>query len=74
MDKTEEIFNEIYELTQEALKDLDFVRSYSVLIYGSSINGLATSNNSDLDLSLVVHGIKDQKRAKFGGESFIDII
>jgi len=73
MEKIEQIYGEINDLIFEALAHVEFVPSYSLLIYGSSINGLAMSNNSDLDLSLVVHGLKKSTRKDIFGESFLDI-
>jgi hypothetical protein len=42
-------------------------------VFGSSANGLTTSNNSDLDLSLIIHDIYDSSRSKFEGQVFLGI-
>ena len=42
-------------------------------MFGSSANGLTTSNNSDLDLSLIIHDIYDSSRSKFEGQVFLGI-
>ena len=42
-------------------------------MFGSSANGLTTSNNSDLDLSLIIHDIYDSSRCKFEGQVFLGI-
>ena len=42
-------------------------------MFGSSANGLTTSNNYDLDLSLIIHDIYDSSRSKFEGQVFLGI-
>ena len=42
-------------------------------MFGSSANGLTTSSNSDLDLSLIIHDIYDSSRSKFEGQVFLGI-
>jgi DNA polymerase sigma len=42
-------------------------------VFGSSANGLTTSSNSDLDLSLIIHDIYDSSRSKFEGQVFLGI-
>ena len=42
-------------------------------MFGSSANGLTTSNNSDLDLSLIIYDIYDSSRSKFEGQVFLGI-
>jgi hypothetical protein len=50
------IMNEAYlefsKVVSKAMKDLGY--EYDLLIYGSSINGLALRGNSDLDLTLII--------------------
>ena len=69
----EQIYEEINELIYYAIQNIDFVPSYSLLIYGSSVNGLAMANNSDLDLSLVIHKNKNPLWEFNDEKKFLDI-
>lgn len=68
-----EIYDDIKLHVAQALSDLDWAANHSLIVYGSAANGLATSGNSDLDLSLIVHDIHDPTREKFQGQSFLGI-
>jgi tRNA nucleotidyltransferase (CCA-adding enzyme) len=50
----EEIYRELNDHIYQALENDPLVTAFSLLIYGSAVNGLAMSEKSDLDLSLVV--------------------
>jgi len=49
------------------LQELDWAKEHSLLVYGSAANALATSDSSDLDLSLIIHNIN------YSSRSFLDI-
>lgn len=73
MDKIEEIYEEINSHVRQALNELEWAKNYSLIVYGSAANGLASSKNSDLDLSLIIHDYFDPSRASFGGQTFLGI-
>ncbi len=68
-----EIYEDIKEHVAQALSVFDWAVNHSLVVYGSAANGLATSGNSDLDLSLIVHDINDPSREHFQGQSFLGI-
>ncbi len=57
MKKINEAYIEFSKVVAKAMKNLNY--EYDLLIYGSSINGLALRGNSDLDLSLIIHNLPE---------------
>ncbi len=53
---TFKMFSKVVDLAMERLG-----YTHNLVIYGSSVNGLALRGDSDLDLSLIVHNMPEAK-------------
>jgi|LauGreDrversion4_2_1035121.scaffolds.fasta_scaffold181142_2 hypothetical protein len=51
-DLIEKIYNEIHQIVRKALFSIN-VTKFSLLMYGSTVNGLAVRGSADLDLTLL---------------------
>lgn len=57
MKQMNEAYIEFSKVVAKAMKNMNY--EYDLLIYGSSINGLALRGHSDLDLSLIIQNLPE---------------
>ena len=68
MKMLEDIYDEIEEYIKEAINSsqCDYIENWELMIYGSTVNGLAVKGEFDLDLTIIIE-------TKQGHSQFIDI-